>query len=93
MPQQTWQLGWKSTRVEARALAGLQFVRRPLVQQGRGFCGPNPLGRCHPLAAASGVPPNPADDMVFLSVKTPTKTKAVGAGQASDLCWIEAALR
>jgi UDPglucose 6-dehydrogenase len=34
-----------------------------------------------------------AAEMVFLSVKTPTKTKGVGAGQASDLCWIEAALR
>ena len=33
-------------------LAGLQFVRSPLVQQGPGFCGLNPLGRCHPLAAA-----------------------------------------
>ena len=66
-------------------------MRRPLVQQGRGFCGLNPLGRCHPLAAASGVPPNAAADMVFLSVNTPTKTKGVGAGQASDLRWIEAA--
>jgi UDPglucose 6-dehydrogenase len=34
-------------------LAGLQFVRRSLAQQHRGFRGPNPLGRCHPLAAAS----------------------------------------
>ena len=32
-----------------------------------------------------------AVDMVFLSVNTPTKNKGVGAGQASDLCWIEAA--
>ena len=34
-----------------------------------------------------------AADMVFLSVNTPTKTKGVGAGQASDLRWIEAAHR
>ena len=32
-----------------------------------------------------------AADMMFLSVNTPTKNKGVGAGQASDLCWIEAA--
>ena len=29
--------------------------------------------------------------MMFLSVNTPTKTKGVGARQASDLRWIEAA--
>lgn len=34
-----------------------------------------------------------AADMVFLSVNTPTKTKGAGAGEASDLRWIEAALR
>lgn len=34
-----------------------------------------------------------AADMVFLSVKTPTKTKVVGAGQSSDLRWIEASAR
>ena len=32
-------------------------------------------------------------DMVFLSVNTPTKTRGVGAGQASDLRWIEACTR
>ena len=31
--------------------------------------------------------------MVFLSVNTPTKLKGVGAGQASDLKWIEASAR
>jgi len=31
-----------------------------------------------------------AADMVFLSVNTPTKQRGVGAGQASDLRWIEA---
>ena len=34
-----------------------------------------------------------AADMVFLSVNTPTKARGIGAGQASDLRWIEAALR
>jgi UDPglucose 6-dehydrogenase len=34
-----------------------------------------------------------AADMVSLSVNTPTKTKGVGAGQASDLRWIEASAR
>jgi UDPglucose 6-dehydrogenase len=34
-----------------------------------------------------------AADMVFLSVNTPTKTKGLGAGQASDLRWIEASAR
>ena len=29
-------------------------------------------------------------DMVFISVNTPTKTKGVGAGKASDLKWVEA---
>ena len=32
-------------------------------------------------------------DMVFLSVNTPTKTRGVGAGQASDLRWIESCTR
>ena len=31
--------------------------------------------------------------MIFLSVNTPTKTKGIGAGQASDLKWIEASAR
>ncbi|MEA5424158.1 nucleotide sugar dehydrogenase [Synechococcus sp. CCY9202] len=34
-----------------------------------------------------------AADMVFLSVNTPTKTRGLGAGQASDLRWIEASAR
>ena len=34
-----------------------------------------------------------AADMVFLSVNTPTKTRGVGVGQASDLRWIEASAR
>ena len=32
-------------------------------------------------------------DMVFISVNTPTKTKGFGAGQASDLKWVEASAR
>ncbi len=32
-------------------------------------------------------------DMIFLSVNTPTKLRGVGAGQASDLRWIEASAR
>ncbi len=32
-------------------------------------------------------------DMVFISVNTPTKIKGVGAGQASDLRWVEACAR
>ena len=32
-------------------------------------------------------------DMIFLSVNTPTKSKGIGAGQASDLKWIEASAR
>jgi UDPglucose 6-dehydrogenase len=32
-------------------------------------------------------------DMVFISVNTPTKTKGQGAGQASDLKWVEASAR
>jgi len=31
--------------------------------------------------------------MVFLAVNTPTKSKGIGAGQASDLKWIEASAR
>ena len=31
--------------------------------------------------------------MIFLSVNTPTKAKGIGAGQASDLKWIEASAR
>ena len=32
-------------------------------------------------------------DMVFISVNTPTKKKGLGAGQASDLKWVEASAR
>ena len=31
--------------------------------------------------------------MIFISVNTPTKKKGVGAGQASDLKWVEACAR
>ena len=34
-----------------------------------------------------------AADIVFISVNTPTKTKGLGAGQASDLRWVEACAR
>tara|TARA_A100001388_G_C28747664_1_gene490399 strand:+ start:145 stop:1581 length:1437 start_codon:yes stop_codon:yes gene_type:complete len=32
-------------------------------------------------------------DMIFISVNTPTKRKGIGAGQASDLKWVEACAR
>ena len=32
-------------------------------------------------------------DMVFISVNTPTKSKGIGSGQASDLKWVEACAR
>ena len=32
-------------------------------------------------------------DMIFISVNTPTKTKGVGAGKASDIKWVEACAR
>ena len=32
-------------------------------------------------------------DMIFISVNTPTKTKGLGAGQASDLKWIDSSAR
>ena len=32
-------------------------------------------------------------DMIFISVNTPTKTHGVGAGQASDLKWVESCAR
>jgi len=32
-------------------------------------------------------------DMIFISVNTPTKKKGIGAGQASDLRWIESCAR
>ena len=32
-------------------------------------------------------------DMIFISVNTPTKEKGIGAGQASDLKWVEACAR
>jgi len=54
------------------------------------------VGRCRGrnLHFSTAVEPAIASaDMVFLSVNTPTKTKGVGAGQASDLRWIEASAR
>ena len=32
-------------------------------------------------------------DLVFISVNTPTKTKGIGAGKASDLKWVESSAR
>ena len=32
-------------------------------------------------------------DMIFISVNTPTKTKGIGAGKASDLKWVELSAR
>ena len=32
-------------------------------------------------------------DMIFISVNTPTKTKGIGAGEASDLRWVETCAR
>ena len=32
-------------------------------------------------------------DMIFISVNTPTKTKGLGAGKASDLKWVEKSSR
>ena len=32
-------------------------------------------------------------DMIFISVNTPTKTRGIGAGQASDLKWVESSAR
>ena len=32
-------------------------------------------------------------DMIFISVNTPTKTKGIGAGKASDIKWVEACAR
>ena len=34
-----------------------------------------------------------AADMIFISVNTPIKTKGIGAGQASDLSWVESSTR
>jgi len=34
-----------------------------------------------------------AADMIFISVNTPTKTKGIGKGSASNVCYIEAAAR
>ena len=32
-------------------------------------------------------------DMIFISVNTPTKTKGIGAGKASDLKWVDTSAR
>ena len=32
-------------------------------------------------------------DMIFISVNTPTKTRGIGAGKASDLKWVESSAR
>ena len=32
-------------------------------------------------------------DMIFISVNTPTKTKGIGAGEASNLKWVESSAR
>ena len=56
--EQGRQAGEAQGEASGRALAGLQFMRRPLVQQVRSFYGPKLLDRRQHLQAASGVPPN-----------------------------------
>tara|TARA_Y100000589_G_scaffold313221_1_gene334346 strand:+ start:27668 stop:29080 length:1413 start_codon:yes stop_codon:yes gene_type:complete len=54
------------------------------------------LKRCRNrnLFFSNEIEKNIADsDMIFISVNTPTKTKGIGAGQASNLKWIEACAR
>ena len=46
------------------------------------------------LSFSNDVEANISDsDLIFISVNTPTKTKGLGAGQASDLKWIESCSR
>ena len=54
------------------------------------------VGRCRGknLFFSTKVEENIAEaDVVFISVNTPTKKKGIGAGQASDLKWVEACAR
>ena len=54
------------------------------------------VGRCRGknLFFSTKVKENIAEaDVVFISVNTPTKKKGIGAGQASDLKWVEACAR
>jgi UDPglucose 6-dehydrogenase len=54
------------------------------------------VGRCRGrnLYFSTAVEPAIASaDMVFIAVNTPTKSRGLGAGQASDLRWIEACAR
>ena len=54
------------------------------------------IGRCRNknLFFTTNIKENIANaDIVFISVNTPTKTKGIGAGQASDLKWVEACAR
>ena len=54
------------------------------------------VGRCRGrnLHVSTAVEPAIASaDMVFIAVNTPTKSRGLGAGQASDLRWIEACAR
>ena len=54
------------------------------------------VGRCRGrnLNFSTAVEPAIASaDMVFIAVNTPTKSRGLGAGQASDLRWIEACAR
>jgi len=54
------------------------------------------VGRCRGrnLHFSAAVEPAIASaDMVFIAVNTPTKSRGLGAGQASDLRWIEACAR
>jgi UDPglucose 6-dehydrogenase len=54
------------------------------------------VGRCRGrnLHFSSAVEPAIASaDMVFIAVNTPTKSRGLGTGQASDLRWIEACAR
>ncbi len=71
---------------QSSGLGGGQLIhgceRRPAQYTGRNL---HDSTAVEPVIAAA--------DMVFLSVNTPTKARGIGAGQASDLRWIEAALR
>ena len=59
---------------------GLENIIRK--QRGRNLFFSNNIERCISEA-----------DIIFISVNTPTKTKGIGAGYASDLKWIESSAR
>ena len=76
-----------ASRIENGTLKHLSSIYEPGLKEIVGRCRGKNLHFTSKLKNISNA------DMIFISVNTPTKTKGIGAGQASDTKWVEACAR